>query len=306
MADDVIVADRLSKTYGRRRGLAGLDLTVRQGEVFGFLGPNGAGKTTTIRLLLDLIRPSGGTVTVFGVQPTRGGAALRRRIGYLPGDLVLDGRQTVRACLRFLATLRGGVPQSRVDDLADRLGLDQSARIRSLSKGNRQKVGVVQAFAPDPDLLILDEPTAGLDPLVQQTFLALVGEAAARGATVFMSSHVMAEVEAVADRVAIIRDGRLVACDTVAGLRAAAVRHIRLTFAAPVDPAEFSDLPGVADVRVDAAVLTCRVAGSPDALLRAAIRHTVDGIIATEPGLEDLFHDLYAGNRSGGGDSNAT
>ncbi|MEU8659758.1 ABC transporter ATP-binding protein [Actinoplanes philippinensis] len=295
MDDDAIVLENLTKTYGRRRGLAGLDLRVHAGEVLGFLGPNGAGKSTTIRLLLDLIRPTTGTARVLGLDPRADAVALHRRVGYLPGDFTVDGRQTVRSCLRFLAGLRGGIPAARIDALAERLDLDQDARVKSLSKGNRQKVGLVQAFMHEPELLILDEPTSGLDPLVQQTFLDMVTEAARRGATVFMSSHVLAEVQAVADRVAIIRDGRLVALDTVTALRSAAVRTVELTFAAPVTAAEFAAVPGVDDLTVTGTVLTCRLTGAPDALLRAATQHTVTGILATEPALDDLFHTYYAG-----------
>jgi ABC-2 type transport system ATP-binding protein len=295
MDDDVIVLDKLTKTYGRRRGLAGLDLRVHAGEVLGYLGPNGAGKSTTIRLLLDLIRPTTGHARVLGLDPRTDAVALHRRVGYLPGDFTVDPRQSVRSCLRFLAGLRGGLPAARIDALAERLDLDQSARIKSLSKGNRQKVGLVQAFMHEPELLILDEPTSGLDPLVQQTFLDMVTEAAARGATVFMSSHVLAEVQAVADRVAIIRDGRLVALDTVTALRSQAVRTVELTFAEPVTATEFAAVPGVDDLTVTGTVLTCRLTGPPDALLRAATRHTVTGLLATEPALDDLFHTYYAG-----------
>ncbi|MEU4428466.1 ABC transporter ATP-binding protein [Actinoplanes sp. NPDC024001] len=293
--DDVIVLDNLTKTYGRRRGLDGLTLQVRAGEVLGYLGPNGAGKSTTIRLLLDLIRPTAGSARVFGLDPRTDAVALHRRIGYLPGDFAVDGRQSVRACLRFLAALRGGVPAARIDALAERLDLDQGARIKSLSKGNRQKVGLIQAFMHEPELLILDEPSSGLDPLVQQTFLAMVTESARRGATVFMSSHVLAEVEAVADRVAIIRDGRLVALDTVAGLRHQAVRAVELMFAEPIVAADFAQIPGVSDLTVNETVLRCRLTGTPDALLRAATRHTVTGLLATEPALDDLFHIYYSG-----------
>ncbi|SFQ17564.1 ABC-2 type transport system ATP-binding protein [Amycolatopsis arida] len=203
----VIELDRLSKKYGRRRGLVGLTLDIERGEVFGFLGPNGAGKSTTLRLLLDLIRPTGGRAMVLGRDPRTAGPAPRRRVGYLPGDFVVDGRQRVDECLTFLANLRGGVARARIVELAERLDLELDARIGSLSKGNRQKVGLVQAFAHQPELLILDEPTSGLDPLVQQEFLAMVREARAAGQTVFMSSHIMSEVERVADRVGIIREG---------------------------------------------------------------------------------------------------
>src|SRR5262245_2867881 len=168
MADVAIATERLVKRYGRERGLAGLDLEVHHGEVYGFLGPNGAGKTTTIRLLLDLIRPTSGRATVLGMDPRRDGVALRRRVGYLAGDFVVDGLQTGRELLTYLGNLRGGVARVSVDRLADRLDLDLSRRIRSLSKGNRQKLGVIQAFMHDPELLILDEPTSGLDPFLQQ------------------------------------------------------------------------------------------------------------------------------------------
>ncbi|MFJ2662801.1 ABC transporter ATP-binding protein [Nocardia fluminea] len=295
MSNAIEIRD-LAKTYGTRRGLTGLSLDVRAGEVFGYLGPNGAGKSTTIRLLLDLIRPTAGTASVLGLDPRADGVAMRSRIGYLAGDFVVDGRQRVRECLRFLADLRGGVPQPRIDELAERLGLDPTATIKSLSKGNRQKVGLVQAFMHSPELLILDEPTSGLDPLVQQTFLELVAEAADNGQTVFMSSHIMDEVEAVADRVAILRDGALVALDTVADLRAAAIRRIEIGFADPVTVEEFRALPGLIDPRLDATgtVLLAGLTGSPDAVVKAAARHTVRTLITTEPHLDEIFHRHYA------------
>ncbi|WP_187683415.1 ABC transporter ATP-binding protein [Nocardia wallacei] len=295
MSNAIEIRD-LTKTYGTRRGLAGLTLDVREGEVFGYLGPNGAGKSTTIRLLLDLIRPTSGSATVLGLDPRADGVAMRRRIGYLAGDFVVDGRQRVRDCLRFLGDLRGGVAQHRIDDLAARLGLDQTATIKSLSKGNRQKVGLVQAFMHTPELLILDEPTSGLDPLVQQTFLEMVTEAAANGQTVFMSSHIMDEVEAVADRIAILRDGAVVALDTVADLRAGATRRIEIRFAAPVAVDEFCALPGLVDPVLDdsGTVLRARLTGTPDAVVKAAARHTVTALLTTEPHLDEIFHSHYA------------
>ncbi|WP_039826151.1 ABC transporter ATP-binding protein [Nocardia testacea] len=285
----------LTKTYGSSRGLVELSLSVEHGEVFGYLGPNGAGKSTTIRLLLDLIRPTSGTARVLGLDPRADAVALHERIGYLAGDFVAPGRQKVGAALRFLASLRGGAGADRIDVLCERLELDQSKQISALSKGNRQKVGLVQAFMHEPELLILDEPTSGLDPLAQQIFLDMVAEASANGQTVFMSSHIMSEVEAVADRVAIIREGRLVALDTVAGLRADAVRDVEVTFTGPVDSAAFTGLAGVADVRIEGPTLRCQVTGSPDALLRALAGHHVAGLLVTEPALEDLFHSYYTG-----------
>src|SRR5256886_2182066 len=225
MADLAIHTDQLTKMYGSRRGLAGLDLSVTTGEVYGFLGPNGAGKTTTIRVLLDLIRPTSGRVELLGGDPRQDGVALRRRIGYLPGDFTVDGRQSVTELLTYLGNLRGGVPRARMTALAERLDLDLTARFRSLSKGNRQKVGLVQALMHAPELLILDEPTSGLDPLVQQTFLSMVREARAAGQTVFMSSHVMSEAQQTADRVGIVREGRMVAVERVEDLPDRAVRQ---------------------------------------------------------------------------------
>lgn len=288
---------QLTKTYGTRRGLTGLTLDVRAGEIFGFLGPNGAGKTTTIRLLLDLIRPTSGSATVLGLDPLTDGVELRRRVGYLAGDFVCDGRQNVRSYLRFLGALRGGVPEERIDGLAERLGLDQSTSIKKLSKGNRQKVGLVQALMHTPEVLILDEPTSGLDPLAQQTFLTLVSDAAANGQTVFMSSHIMSEVEAVADRVGIIRDGALVALDTVAHLRADAVRDIHVTFATPVPADAFAQVPGADRLRLDTegTTLSGRFSGSPDGLIKALGLHTVTSLRVTEPALDDLFHAYYEG-----------
>ncbi|WP_330230336.1 ABC transporter ATP-binding protein [Nocardia sp. NBC_00508] len=292
---NVIELHGLCKTYGTVRGLAELSLEVRRGEVFGYLGPNGAGKSTTIRLLLDLIRPTDGTARVLGLDPRVDAVQLHERIGYLAGDFVVPGRGRVGATLRFLGALRGGVDTRRIDTLCERLELDQRAEVKALSKGNRQKLGLVQAFMHAPELLILDEPTSGLDPLGQQTFLDMVAEAASNGQTVFMSSHIMSEVEAVADRVGIIREGRLVALNTVAGLRANAIRDVEITFSEPVGPGEFAALAGVGDVRVDGTTLRCQIAGSPDALLRAVVAHRVIAMSVTEPALEDLFHSFYTG-----------
>ncbi|MEV0714424.1 ABC transporter ATP-binding protein [Asanoa sp. NPDC050611] len=290
---DVIRLEKLTKSYGSRRGLVDLDLTVRAGEVFGYLGPNGAGKSTTIRLLLDLIRPTAGQARVFDRDPRAHAVDLHRRIGYLAGDFVVNPRQRVGECLSFLAAVRGGVARQRIDDLAARLDLDLAARIKTLSKGNRQKVGLVQAFMHQPDLLILDEPTSGLDPLVQQTFLGLVRDAKAAGQTVFMSSHIMSEVEAVADRVGIIRAGRLVALDTVDRLRDRAVHRFEIVFAGPVDAAALAAVPGVSDLTVDGPVVRLTLGANPDELIRVLARHRVASLRASEPDLEELFLAHY-------------
>ncbi|MGW4498004.1 ABC transporter ATP-binding protein [Micromonospora sp. NPDC004336] len=294
MAEPAIHTAELVKTYGRNRGLTGLDLRVEPGEVYGFLGPNGAGKSTTIRLLLDLIRPTGGRLSVLGLDPRRDGVALRRRTGYLAGDFVVDGRQTARELLTYLGNLRGGVPRGRIEELAARLDLDLGRRIRGLSKGNRQKVGVIQAFMHDPELLILDEPTSGLDPFLQQEFLAMVREARAAGRTVFMSSHVMSEVQQTADRVGIIREGRLVTVARVEELRERAVRRVEIHFDEPVTEAEFSGLAGVSEVAVTGTTLRCRLDGRADGLVKAAAGHTVVGLLSEEPDLEELFFGYYS------------
>jgi ABC-2 type transport system ATP-binding protein len=293
VADLAIITENLTKQYGRRRGLSGLDLAVTTGEVYGFLGPNGAGKTTTIRLLLDLIRPTGGRMSVLGLDPRREGVMLRRRIGYLPGEFTVDGRQTGRELLTYLGNLRGGVPRARIDGLAARLDLDLSPRIRSLSRGNRQKVGLIQAFMHEPELLIFDEPTSGLDPLQQQEFVAMVRHAREAGQTVFMSSHVMSEVQQTADRVGIIRDGRLVAVDLVEDLRERSMRTVEVHFAEPVAPSEFIGLRGVSDVAVTGNVMHCRLFGRADPLVKALARHTTVNLLVQEPDLEEIFVNYY-------------
>jgi ABC-2 type transport system ATP-binding protein len=293
MTQPVIRIEGLVKRYGKYPALAGLELAVRSGEVFGFLGPNGAGKTTTIRLLLDLLRPTAGSVRVLGSDPRASGARLRRRIGYLPGELALGGRDTAGELLAFLGNLRGGVPTWRIHGLAERLELDLGRPLRGLSKGNKQKIGLVQAFMHTPELLILDEPSSGLDPLLQQELLAMVREAREEGRTVFLSSHVLAEVEHVADRVGILRAGELVATEAIQTLRERAVRRVQLRFGIPVPATAFQRLPGVRDVATDGEVLRCVVAGSADALVKAAAQFPVVSLLSHEPDLEELFLAYY-------------
>jgi ABC-2 type transport system ATP-binding protein len=292
----VIEATGLTKLYGKRRGLSGLDLEVRAGEVYGFLGPNGAGKTTTIRILLDLIRPTSGSARVLGATPREGGVALRRRLGYLAGDFVVDGGQSSRELLTHLGHLRGRVPREAIERLADRLDLDLGVRIRSLSRGNRQKLGLIQAFMHEPELLILDEPTSGLDPILQQTFLDLVAETRAAGQTVFMSSHVLSEVQQAADRVGIIRDGQMVAVEEVGSLRRRAVRRVEVRFDAPVPATALGHIDGVETVVVDGTVLRCRLAGRADPLIKALATHSVESLVIEEPDLDELFLTYYRGD----------
>ena len=223
-----IEAASLGKTFGPTVALAELNLAVETGEVFGLIGPNGAGKTTTMRLLLDVIRPTSGRLAVLGLDPRAGGPQLRGRLAFLPGELRLTSRATGRELLDFYARLQGGVATANYEGLAERLGLDLAARVGTLSKGNKQKLGLVQAFMRPAELLILDEPTSGLDPVMQRVFLDLVREAQAEGRTVLLSSHVLSEIQQVAGRVAILRRGRLVKLESVAALRAGAPRRVRL------------------------------------------------------------------------------
>ncbi len=293
MTDSVIHTEGLTKFYGRHRGLVDLSLEVRPGEVVGYLGPNGAGKTTTIRLLLDFIRPTSGRAEVFGLDARSDSVEIRSKVGFLPGELIAYDGMTGWEFLTYLSNLRGGVDWSFTESLADRLELDLTRKIRNLSKGNKQKVGLVQAFMAKPELLILDEPTGGLDPLMQQEFYRLVREAEAEGQTVFLSSHVMAEVERIADRVCIIREGRLVLDEDVTTLKAKALRQIEIHFAEPPPVDAFRDIPGVREVSVEGNDLKCSVVGSVDALIKAASRFEVLNISSHEPDLEDIFLDYY-------------
>ena len=293
MADSVILTEGLTKFYGRHRGLVDLSLEVRPGEVIGYLGPNGSGKTTTIRLLLDFIRPTEGRAEIFGMHASLDSLEIRRRVGYLPGELNAYDSLTGWELLTYFANLRGRVDWRYAETLAERLELDLARKIRTLSKGNKQKVGLVQAFMGRPELLILDEPTGGLDPLMQQEFYRMVREASGEGQTVFLSSHVMAEVERIADRVCIIREGRLVLDEDVTTLKARALRQIEVHFAEPPPVDAFRDIPGVREVSVEGADLKCSVVGSVDALIKAASRFEVLNISSHEPDLEDIFLDYY-------------
>jgi ABC-2 type transport system ATP-binding protein len=298
-AGDVVVTEHLTKSYDASRGIVDVSMTIAAGEVFGFLGPNGAGKTTTIRTLLDFIRPTSGRASVLGMDPRTASVEVHRRVGYLPGEFAAYEHMTGREYLAYFAGLRGGVDQRVVDTLAERLQSDLSVRIASLSHGNTQKLGLIQAFMHQPTLLILDEPTQGLDPIVQQRFHALVLEARAAGQTVFLSSHDLPEVERVCDRVGIIRDGRLITVEDVGSLKARAVRMLEIRFASPVPADAFSGLPGVRDVEVHGDVVRCTVAGAMDPLVKAAARFEVVDVTSHEPSLEDIFLTFYGSGADG-------
>ncbi len=292
----VIETDHLAKRYGGARGIEDVSMRVEAGEVFGFLGPNGAGKTTTIRILLDLLHPTSGAARVFGLDSRRDSLAIRARVGNLPGDFSYDPHLTGRELLRFLAEVRGVRGLGRASSLAERFGADLERPLGHLSRGNRQKVGLIQALFHDPELLILDEPTSGLDPLVQQEFLDVVREERRRGVSVFLSSHELDEVQRACDRVGIIRAGRLAAVESVADLTRRAYRHVTVEFTTPVEPAEFGRLPGVRDLTAEASKITFKVEGDLDAVVKAVARHTVHDIEVTEPTLEEVFLTYYGRN----------
>ncbi|MFJ4223634.1 ABC transporter ATP-binding protein [Microbacterium sp. NPDC089695] len=301
---DAIEIQRLHKRYGHRVAVHELDLRVRPGTVFGLIGPNGAGKTTTLRTLVDVIRPSSGSVRVLGEDPQRGGAALRRRLGYVPGELRLDGRATGHRMLSFYAQVSGArdtdATLRTARELADRLGVDLGRPVRTLSKGNKQKVGLIQAFMHRPELLILDEPTSGLDPLVQREFLQMVREARDAGQTVLLSSHVLSEIQQTADEVAVLANGRVVADGDVASLRLGSVRRVRAsirTTDADAVRATFSAVPGVVDLEVAEADGIVHVSGSVegaiDPFVKALARVEVHDLTVEEPDLEESVLRLY-------------
>jgi ABC-2 type transport system ATP-binding protein len=294
----VIRTERLTHSYGRARGVVDLDLEVQAGEVFGFLGPNGAGKTTTIRTILDFIRPTSGRAEVFGLDSHRASLAIHGRIGYLPGEFAAYRNLTGAEFLHYAASLRGGIETSRVDDLAARLDCDLTKRIRALSHGNKQKIGLIQAFMHRPELVILDEPTTGLDPLVQQEFYRLVADARADGSSVFLSSHILPEVEHTCDRVGIIRQGRLLAVETIDALKHRAMRRLEIEFTEPVPDGAFVGLDGVTDIRVVDRTLRCTITGDVDAVIKAAARFHVHHIISNDASLEEIFLAYYGGGTS--------
>jgi ABC-2 type transport system ATP-binding protein len=284
----------LTKRYGAKSALAELDLTIQQGELFGFLGPNGAGKSTTIRLLLDLIRPTSGSASILGIDCQLRSREARALTGYLPGDLRLwpglRGHETVD----LIASLRGRpIDRGYVQSLADRMTLDLGMRTRSYSKGNRQKLGIILALLDQPRVLLLDEPTSGLDPIVQRTVWEILREQAASGTAVFFSSHVMSEVDQVCDRVGILRSGRLVAVEPVSALKGRSVRHVEVSFQGAVPPSEAVRLPGLRELRRDVATLEFEVSGEIDPLLKALGPYHVVDLRTEQPTLDEVLLAFY-------------
>ena len=295
MTDQAAIrTEGLTKHYGDVKALVDLTVEIRRGEIFGFLGPNGAGKTTMIRTILDEIRPTAGHASIVGLDSHKDSVEIRRHIGYVPGDLAMYPNLTGRDTLTYFANLRGGVDWGSVDTLADRLDADLSKKVGDLSSGNRQKIGLIQAFMNRPDVLIMDEPSSGLDPLMQREFQALMRETTANGGTVFLSSHTLSEVQRVADRVGIIRHGKLIAVESVSDLRSKGLRSVELFFEAPVDASVFESVQGVRDVVVQNHHVTLTFSGTMETLLRVVTdRYTLVDISTQEADLEEIFLTYY-------------
>ncbi len=290
----------LTKKFGSNYALSEVDLAIPEGSIFGLIGSNGAGKTTIMRILLDVMRQTAGTVKVLGVDPREGGPALRRRIGFLPGELILDGRYTGRYLLSHYASISGPLAPGRIDELAERLDVELDRPIRKLSKGNKQKLGLVQAFMHRPELLVLDEPTSGLDPIVQMAFQQLTLEAQRNGQTILLSSHVLSEVEDVADDVAVLRKGEVATVSTVSALRAQALRRVNATVSGVrIDEIErmLSSVSGLSELELrntgEAVALTARLGGSPDSFVKAIATMKVLDVSIEAPNLEDAVLGLY-------------
>ncbi|WP_084709551.1 ABC transporter ATP-binding protein [Rubrobacter aplysinae] len=296
--EQVVKAKGLTKTYGKNRGIKDVDLTVREGEVFGFLGPNGAGKTTMIRTLLGFMHPTGGSAEIFGHDISRDSVAVRSMVGNLPGEFALEDRMNGEKLLKLFARLRGVESLDYAYELADRINADLTRPMRRLSRGNKQKIGLIQAMFHRPPLLILDEPTGGLDPLVQEEFLRIIGEVKAEGRTVFFSSHTLNEVERVCDRVGIIREGELVRVETTDTLINKSFRHVMLDFANAIGGEEarrFEELEGIEKFEQDGERLSFELHGNLDSVIKLAARHEVLDMIYERPSLEEIFLAYYGG-----------
>ncbi|MBK5110299.1 MAG: ABC transporter ATP-binding protein [Thermoleophilia bacterium] len=295
-----IETTRLSKWYGVHRGIEDISLSVESGEVYGFLGPNGAGKTTLIRTLLDFLHPTAGSATVLGLDSHRDRIEIRRRIGNLAGDFSYDPKRTGRELLSLIARLRGVTDMAYAETLAERFNADLDRPLGQLSRGNRQKIGLLQALFHKPDLLILDEPTGGLDPLMQEEFMVVVSERRERGCTVFISSHELDEVQRMCDRAGIIRDGRLIAVEDIGELMKKSDRRVSFKLADPViDPGEFRELEGVEDFTADGPEVSFTHRGRIDPVIKRLARHTVLELDLTHPSIEELFLAYYVDDPAG-------
>jgi ABC-2 type transport system ATP-binding protein len=296
---EVVEVVHLTKRYGAARGVDDVSFTVDESSIFGFLGPNGAGKSTIIRTLLDFQRPTSGEARLFGLDSRRDSVEIHRRVGYLPGDLVLFEQLTGRQHLAHFGRARGGLDATWIATLVDRFGVEMDRPVRELSKGNRQKVGLLLAFGHQPELLVLDEPTSGLDPLVQDQFHRLLRELAAAGHSIVLSSHSLDEVQRVADRVTVLREGRVVVTDTIGHLQAQVPRSVTFRLSGPFDAGRFASLSGVAVQHRDEHSVTVTVKGSMDAVVKTAALFDVTDIVAAPPDLEELFLGYYESEPDG-------
>jgi len=289
LEETIIKTWGLSKSYGRRLGISDVNIAVTAGEVFGYLGPNGAGKTTTIRVLLDFIRADAGRAAIFGLDVRRRSLDIRRRIGFLPGELNLYENLSGRELLLYFCHLRGQGDWSYVEELASRFQCQLSQPVHSLSHGNKRKIGLIQAFMHKPDLIILDEPTNGLDPIMQHEFYRLIGEAKVAGQTIFFSSHNLPEVERVCDRVGIIRNGCMVATENVSALKARAMRNVEIRFGEDIDENAFAAIDQLRIFHLDKRWLQCQLQGGMERLMQTAAKFKIVDFISREPDLEEIF-----------------
>lgn len=292
MNEPVIVLNKLTKSYGKHRGIENISFSVKQGEIFGFIGPNGAGKSTTIRTLMGLLKPTGGSASIFGLDCAQDATEIAKDVGYLPSENCYYNELKVREMLQYTADLYGMDCRGRMTELAERLNLDLTRRIRELSLGNRKKVGIVSALLPSPKLLIMDEPTSGLDPLIQQTFYEILREENRRGVTIFLSSHVLSEVQRLCDRVAILREGRLVGLQSMEELRENGYKKISLTARKPVEKNFFS-IPGVANLEQADASVSFMFSGNTMTIMDKLHQLKLEDIFIEEPSLEEIFLHYY-------------
>ncbi len=293
----VISTNKLTKYYGKNLGIENLSLKVNEGEIFGFLGPNGAGKSTTIKLLLNFIKPTSGTASVFGINPETNVLEINKNIGYLPGEVHMYDQLTGEGHLKFQAELHNDVDWKYVEGLKKRLQAEFKKPIKALSHGNKQKIALIGALMNQPKLLILDEPTTGLDPLIQQEFYKILDEVNKAGTTIFISSHILPEVERVCDRVAIIRDGKLVLTEEINTLKNKATRPVEVFFVTKPIKEDFDEIPEISDLSIEGNILRCIIQGSYDKFLKAVAKYEVSNLITQEPNLEKIFLDYYKGDK---------
>ncbi|MEI7683246.1 MAG: ABC transporter ATP-binding protein [Candidatus Saccharibacteria bacterium] len=304
MAVPAIQFNHVSKHWGSSVGVSDLNLSVPQGVVFGFLGPNGAGKTTTIRMMMDFIRSSEGSIKILGLDSKTDSVAIHNRIGYLSGDMEMDRRLTGKQYLEYVANLRGNVPWATIQKLIERLDCQTDKKLAYLSRGNKQKIGLVAALMHNPDLLILDEPTSGLDPLIQQEFKKIIAEYRAKGKTSFISSHVLSEIQETCDTVGFIREGKLVDVQPLKSLQQKSLRKVRATLSKP-KPTALRGIKGIHDLKVSGRVVTCDVTENFEGLLTALAKLQVKDIVIEEASLDDLFMHYYVGSNESDGDNHA-